>query len=317
MTPEYRLCVENEKLWNLVELYDFLIKNQNRSILLKMTPEAPCLNTLGLYSILDQFDFDSVEIITANALERHDKYKITIVKAWYFFDKFTKLVDPALQIWNQQKLFLCLYGRPTASRLGLVSYMHKHHAKISRLGCQAHIEDEDERKRFELDKLFQYRAQSLLDFSNIKNDFPLTIPNAGKYERNTVMLDQNIFLPVYKDILVDVVAETFVQGKTFFPTEKTSRPIMMKKPMIVMASRNYLDYLHQVGFKTFNDFWSEDYDGYEGKERFLRILELLDTLAKKTTQELEQMYIDMQPILEHNLALLQSRLYHKKIIEIS
>jgi hypothetical protein len=195
--------------------------------------------------------------------------------------------------------------------------MHRHHANISRLGCQAHIEDEDDRESFELDKLFQYRAQSLLDFSNIKNNFPLTVPNAGKYERNTVMLDQDIFLPVYKDILVDVVAETFVQGKTFFPTEKTSRPIMLKKPMIVMASRNYLDYLHQVGFKTFNDFWSEDYDGYEGKERFLRILELLDTLAKKTTRELEQMYIDMQPILEHNLILLQSRLYHKKIIEIS
>jgi hypothetical protein len=309
--------VENEKLWHLVELYDFLIKNQNRSILLKMTPEAACLTTLGLYSILDQFNFDEVEIITANALERHDKYKITIAKSWYFFDKFTKPVDPALQIWNQQKLFLCLYGRPTAARLGLLSYMHKHHAKISLLGCQAHLEDEDDRVRFVLDKLFQYRAQSLLDFSSIKNDFPLTIPNAGKYERATVMLDQDIFLPVYKDILVDVVAETFVQGKTFFPTEKTSRPIMLKKPMIVMASRNYLDYLHQVGFKTFNNFWSEDYDGYEGKERFLRILELLDTLAKKSTRELEQMYIDMQPILAHNFSLLQSRLYHKKLIEIS
>lgn len=316
MKPVYTVCVENEKLWHLTQLYDFLIKHQNQSIVLELNPEAPCLDNIGLYDILDQFTFKQVEIITANPLEKHDKYKITIQKVFYFFNKFNVPVNSLLHTWNKKKVFLCLYGRPNANRLGILSYMHQHYKDLSLLGCQAHVQDEDERARFELDKLFKYRAESIAEFADIGNQFPLTIADSKQYQRINEMPIEDILLPLYQDILIDLVAETFVQGTTFFPTEKTGRPIMLKKPMIIMASQNYLDYLHQMGFKTFCDFWDENYDGYEGKERFLRILKLIDTLAQKSVAELEQMYQDMQPILEHNFLLLQSKKYNTNIKEI-
>jgi hypothetical protein len=51
---------------------------------------------------------------------------------------------------------------------------------------------------------------------------------------------------------------------------------MCHRPFIVMGSKNFLIYLRQMGFKTFYEFWNEDYDGYEGKEKYLQILKLID-----------------------------------------
>ena len=91
----------------------------------------------------------------------------------------------------------------------------------------------------------------------------------------------------------------------------------LKKPFIIFGSSNYLCYLRQMGFRTFGDFWSEDYDGYDGVDRFAKILTLIDSLAKKSAIELEQMYWDMQYTLDHNYNLLQSQTYNKVITQIT
>jgi len=90
----------------------------------------------------------------------------------------------------------------------------------------------------------------------------------------------------------------------------------LKKPFIIFASANYLDYLHQMGFKTFCNFWSEDYDGYEGRDRFIKILELIDNLAKKPAAELQEMYQSMQEILDYNYNLLLNQTYSTDITYI-
>jgi len=116
--------------------------------------------------------------------------------------------------------------------------------------------------------------------------------------------------------LVDIVVESHVAGKTFFPTEKTIRPMLLKKPFIIFGSANYLDYLRQMGFRTFADFWDEDYDGYEAADRLLKIQSLINLLASKSINELEKMYWDMQYTLDHNYNLLMTQSYHKQIKEI-
>ena len=118
---------------------------------------------------------------------------------------------------------------------------------------------------------------------------------------------------LYPNILIDIVAETWVAGRTFYLTEKTIRPMLLKKPMIVMGSRDTLDYLHQMGFKTFNDFWDEDYDGYAEGDRYNKILHLLKKLNNMSVAQLAQMYQEMQPILEHNLGLLENQNYVRKV----
>jgi hypothetical protein len=89
----------------------------------------------------------------------------------------------------------------------------------------------------------------------------------------------------------------------------------LKKPFITFASKDYLCYLRQLGFRTFNDFWDEEYDGYEGRERYVRILKLVDTLAKKSKSELNDLYWAMKYTLDYNYDLLQTQSYNINNIE--
>ena len=89
--------------------------------------------------------------------------------------------------------------------------------------------------------------------------------------------------------------------------------MLLKKPFIIFGSKDYLAYLRQMGFRTFSDFWDEDYDGHEGKERFIRIVKLLDQLANKNNSELEQMYLDMTYSLDYNYNLLKEQTYSTQL----
>jgi hypothetical protein len=120
-------------------------------------------------------------------------------------------------------------------------------------------------------------------------------------------------LDFYPDILVDVVAESYTSGDTFCPTEKTFRPMLMKKPFIHMGPKCFLIHLRQMGFRTFHNFWDEDYDGHGMDQRYHRILKLIDDISAKSADELNDMYIRMQPILDHNYNLLIEKKFTKNI----
>lgn len=79
------------------------------------------------------------------------------------------------------------------------------------------------------------------------------------------------------------------------------------------TSANYLDYIHQMGFLTFNDFWSEDYDGYEQGDRLTKIYSVIDTIAQRSKKDLIAMYWDMKYVLDHNYNLLTSKKFQTKI----
>lgn len=67
---------------------------------------------------------------------------------------------------------------------------------------------------------------------------------------------------------VEIVAETFCLGSTFFPTEKTVRPIMACRPFLVYGPRGYLSRLRDLGFRTYHTLWDETYDDRVGPERW-------------------------------------------------
>lgn len=307
-------CV-NDKIWNLTELVRYLADNCGKQISIGINPEATDLTCLGLYDILDQFDFEQVTIVTNNPLEQHSKYQVSNQSFRYFLSDYHK-IDPALHTWNQSKIFMAMYGRPTAARLGIAAHLLEHHASRSHIHF-SYGTDPDELQMFELDKLLTYDIHSVEPVGRLINSMPVQIASNDNYTNIGYNFAQESTLTnKYADILVDVVGETFVQGQTFLPTEKTTRPMLLKKPFVAFASENYLDYLHQLGFKTFCNYWDETYDGYQGRERYLRILKLIDSLAQLSTQQLVDMYTDMQPILDHNHNLLQTQSYHTKVTQI-
>ena len=80
---------------------------------------------------------------------------------------------------------------------------------------------------------------------------------------------------------------------------------MLKTPFLIFGSPKTLECLHDAGFKTFNNFWDESYDQVTDHwKRFDKICELIENLSKMSLIDLEIMYNEMKPILEHNKNLL-------------
>jgi hypothetical protein len=300
----------SDKIWNTADLVGFLATNQHNSITLNINPEAICLKNIGLYDLLDKFNFKQVTIKTFNALEHHDKYNIVLKGPNFWFSRTAKIM-PEFHTWDLSNRFLCFYHRPTAGRLGIASYVYKNYKDTSLIHFST-----DDLVDFELDKLLSWNVYSAVNTASLLTKLPLLLGNTNLYTKFNGYDYNDPLTSLYKSILVDIVVETHVAGKTFFPTEKTVRPMLLKKPFIIFGSADYLAYLQQMGFRTFADFWDEDYDGYEAADRLLKIQLLIDLLASKSLNELEKMYWDMQYTLDHNYNLLMSQQYNKHIKEI-
>jgi hypothetical protein len=72
-----------------------------------------------------------------------------------------------------------------------------------------------------------------------------------------------------------------------------------------------------MGFKTFQEFWNEGYDGSDGATRYQQILQLIDWIAQQPLNTLVDMYQSMQPILDHNYNLLMDWDYDRNITKIA
>ncbi len=317
----------NDKIWNLTELIGFLNQNQHGDISITVNPEAPDLSAVGFYNIIDQFQFKHVEIKTSNPFEQHDIYNVDCTHKNIFL-KHIPTIDDSVHQWNQKKVFLTLFGRPTAARLAISAHLLQSHSQHSHIHFNSCPTD-DNITLFEFDKLATYDKCFLEPVAKLVQQLPLTIvptaytdfiqENKLLFDDYTAWLEKIISDPLteyYKDILVDCVSETHVLGRTFFSTEKTTRPMWCKKSFITFGSRNHLLYLRQMGFQTFQEFWDEDYDGYEGRDRLSRIIKLIDWIGSQSTGTLETMYADMQPILNHNHNLLSTQTYSNLIKEV-
>lgn len=107
-------------------------------------------------------------------------------------------------------------------------------------------------------------------------------------------------LSFYDQFNIELVCETYNYGVTFFPTEKTVRPIVGNKPFLVFGPVNYLKNLQKLGFRTFEEFWDEDYDNFEGYDRWLKIQQVIDTICKWDKDTKKKMLDSCASITIHN-----------------
>jgi hypothetical protein len=92
-------------------------------------------------------------------------------------------------------------------------------------------------------------------------------------------IDTNLsLLQHYHRFQIELVAETMCSGITFFPTEKTFRPITGRRPFLVFGPVNFLNNLQQLGFKTYHSCWDESYDQLEGQDRWQAVRLIIDDI---------------------------------------
>jgi hypothetical protein len=106
---------------------------------------------------------------------------------------------------------------------------------------------------------------------------------------------------------INIISETFLDYRnddrfsdTIHITEKTWKAIHIGVPFIISATNGHIETLHKFGFKTFGDFWNEDYDDKNDDLRISRIGKLLADLDSLGAREKNQLQRHLAPVVEHN-----------------
>jgi hypothetical protein len=301
------------KIWEIehkvVDIISILSKHGN--CIVDLNNEGPCADSLQLYNLLDyicdRFSINKscIEIVTCNQIESHSEYKITIRPPLYvnetqefyrynhnsFFNKSFENIKPI-------GMFI---GRSNFLRLQLASDIyyryqnqvemtfhydraldfHRPHCGIEDLinqGCG---------KNQILDSLV-FLHQCPKKFPEEKISYPILTPSH---------LD---ICKYYHGFFCEIVCETYFSGNSFYPTEKIWRPLLMKTPFIVQGPKYFLDNLKKLGFKTFDQWWDEghQHDSYDYQPN--AIMRVVENILSLSNEELQQMYTEMLPVLQHN-----------------
>lgn len=272
-------------------------------IVIKLDYEGPCAKSLGLYNLLDklcqefQVDPNRITIHTANPLENHPVYKIVKGES-VWLGIYRRLEAEDVKLFDSDlKHFGIFIGRSNWNRLFLASTIFKDHKEKSLVSFHYNVGPGKDNGLSNLVHWFTMPGALEL-VTPLLNNFPLILDKVNRYP---VRLPEHLnILKFYKNIFLDVVCETYFTGNTFFPTEKTVRPLVTKTPFLVFGPIGYLANLRKLGFKTFGDFWCEEYDKYDSIYRAQEMVKIIEDLSKLSTEQLETMYTDMLPILEHN-----------------
>jgi hypothetical protein len=199
-------------------------------------------------------------------------------------------------------------GRGNSPRLYLSSYLYNNYSNQIIHSNHLDLEKEFYAANLHLDRLVsEYTKEDLDKVANYIRLCPITQTNISpdkslreNHAQQLLQQDKDFFLDQYNHFAIEIVGETYFSGNTFFPTEKTWRPILLKTPFIIQGPTGFLKNLRDLGFKTFRDYWDEGYDEDPYPWSVKEIIKVIDDLATRTPQQLHDMICDMQDILEHN-----------------
>lgn len=252
------------------------------------------------------------QIILANS--EHSELKNQICKEngyvdWYYFFHGFAALDwyRAYQyvpfVENQfTKVFISLNRLVTQDRsyrLNLVANLLEHdlvkHGLVS-----LQLEDHSgtvKSEVFNTDSKLSVAAKKLI-YTHI---MPLTEPLVVDELQPQGFFSAEPDLELQHQALWNVVTETIFYQNKLHLTEKIFKPIVARRPFILVGAVNNLAYLKSYGFKTFDKWIDESYDTIEDPD--LRIKAVTEELAKLCALEpieLLMMYEDMKETLEYN-----------------
>lgn len=111
----------------------------------------------------------------------------------------------------------------------------------------------------------------------------------------------------YKSTLMSVVTETHAYQYAIAETEKTFKPIKYKHPFILVGATNSLKYLKNKGYKTFSNWFSEDYDEIDNhRDRIIHISNLCKEIDGWDRDTKSKFIIETEEVVNHNFELFKS-----------
>lgn len=124
----------------------------------------------------------------------------------------------------------------------------------------------------------------------------------GEEDTMQMCLDyNNKARPFYQQSLISIVTETNFYESTATITEKSFKSAKEKHPFIIAGVSGVLKKMHELGFKTFNEFWDESYDDIEDStERMRKIMDVIEYIGSWSQEQILDFRHKVEPILEHN-----------------
>jgi hypothetical protein len=98
--------------------------------------------------------------------------------------------------------------------------------------------------------------------------------------------------------LVYVGLETFTNLEKIFISRISFRGFVENRPFVLLAIPGSLNFLREQGFKTFNNFWDEDYDLITDFET--RVDHIISILKDISNKNLLMLIDKMRPLIVHN-----------------
>jgi hypothetical protein len=114
-------------------------------------------------------------------------------------------------------------------------------------------------------------------------------------------MSADLGLELQQEALWNVVSETIFYHDKLHLTEKIFKPIVARRPFILVAAPGNLAYLKSYGFKSFDRWIDESYDTMQDPDlRIKAVVAELTKLCALSMDELIDMHKDMQAVLDYN-----------------
>jgi hypothetical protein len=127
---------------------------------------------------------------------------------------------------------------------------------------------------------------------------PFTLDTITFTQREAIS-SNDIFLYYHSSDFL-VVRETLFRNDTFI-TEKTWKAVEMKKPFIIVGGLHTLQYLKELGFRTFDKWIDERYDNETNiQKRAMMIYNEVDKLANLDLYTFRKIIAEMMEVVDHN-----------------
>lgn len=212
--------------------------------------------------------------------------------------------------------FLCLNRVPKAHRISFLARLYKnkviYNTDWSLLFSPYEFtpfygdeKDKDGKNIFSIEHFSKFFDRKSLNnyesflryffYTKKKSEFEPTSKNLYNFFGDTKTTH---FKDSYLNSYCSLITETSYENNEEHITEKSFKPFINLHLGIFLAPYHHLHRLKSYGFKTFDQFWSEDYDEIiDVKDRMERIVEIINSLDNLN---LKQLYSSAKDILLYN-----------------
>lgn len=252
-----------------------------------------------------------------------EKIRVAYTSFWQ-----TDLIKPftglAIENPDLQNRFYCLNSRLHSHRVFTFMQLYEHEL-ISR--GKISMPRDIEIKRWENDVAFRYV------FRTVWQDNLWRYPEYQNLEKNLDTIEQllplvaddidtatdprciNILSPLFRNIPIAMVTETHCdKSQAVFPTEKTWKCILYGQIFIPVSTQNFLHYLSNLGFKTFENHYSDSFkirfdcipNHYD---RITAAVKLLRSMCELPQEKFQEFIEKCKPDVIHNYNLLNTNVF--------